>query len=108
MVSGAIADDEFRGVIRDTLGVEAGATLVQVQTKLRARLGCALEPEEIERLRAIYTEEGYAAGAATVVSGREAQAATLASLSHARPNMKELNGLVASIVPFFLHFHSVP
>ena len=106
MVSEATADDEFRGVIRDALASEPGATLTQVQTRLRARLGRPLEPEEVRRLQGIYTDEGYAAGAATVVSDREERAATLASLSHARPNLKELTGLAAGVVPFFLHFQS--
>ena len=106
MVSEAMADDEFRGVIRDTLASEPGATLTQVQTKLRARLGRPLEPEEVRRLQGIYTDEGYAVAAATVVSDREAHAATLASLSHARPSLKELTGLVAGVVPFFVHFQS--
>lgn len=106
MVSEAIADDDIRGVIRDTLGNEPGATLTQVQTRLRARLGRALEPEEAQRLSDVYADEGYAAGAATVMSDRQARAATLASLSHARPNAKELIGLVAGLVPFILHFQS--
>jgi len=106
MASTGTADDELRTVIRDTLGGDSGATLTQVQTRLRARLGRSLEPEEVQRLHDIYADEGYAAGAATVVSDREERATTSASLSHARPNAKELTGLVAGILPFFLHFQS--
>ena len=106
MASAETADDELRTVIRDTLGGDTGATLTQVQTRLRARLGRSLEPGELRRLHDIYADEGYAAGAATVVSDREERAATLASLPHARPNLKELTGLAAGILPFFLHFQS--
>jgi hypothetical protein len=106
MVSEATADDKLRAVIRDTLASEPGSTLTQVQTRLHARLGRPLEPEEIKRLHDIYADEGYAAGAASIVSDREERATTLASLSHTRPNLKELVGLAAGILPFFLKFQS--
>ncbi len=102
MTSEPIADDELRAVVVDTLKSEPGATLAQIQTRLRARIGRTLESEESQRLNEIYRDEGYAAAASTVVSDKAAHTATAASLSHARPNVGEITALIAAIVPFFV------
>ncbi len=106
MIAEPIPDGDLRSAITDALSAEPGATLTQVQNKLRVRIGRPLEPEEVQRLHDIYSEEGFAASAGSIVANREAKALSLASLSHARPHAKELIGLVAAILPFFVHFQS--
>jgi len=101
-----ITDDAIRAAIADSLKSDRGATFAQVQSRLRVHVGRAIEPAEVVRLEAIYRDEGYAASAAALVSEEVSRVNTQASLSHARPTVREILGLICGIAPFFIHLQT--
>jgi len=106
MAVDGLNDDEMRALVVDTMNNHPDASLDVIQNRLRARTGRQLESTEIARLQQIYSGEGFAAGASVAASSRAAQVATLESLSHSRPNAKELIGLFAGIAPMFIHLQA--
>src|SRR5689334_6069813 len=106
MASSIPADNDLRALVKDTLESQPEASFESVQNRLRAREGRVLETAEVERLHSIYFGEGFADSASTAASDRAARSASLASLAHARPNVKEITGLFAAIAPLFIHFQS--
>jgi len=105
MESQHLTDDDLRTLIGSTLATEPEATVDRVAARMRVRLGHPLTDEELQRLRAIYSD-GYAAGVARIGAEREAQARREASFSRSRPTALEITGLIAAMVPLFVHVQS--
>ena len=107
MISDRLADDDLRALVIDTLNTDPGAGLDRIMNRLRSRTGRPLENAEAQRLEEIYRGEGFAAGASSINAKETARLISLASLSHARPNANEITGLVAGVLPLFVHIQSV-
>src|SRR5438045_1139687 len=94
-----VPDTDLRALVIDTMQQDPEASFEQISTRLRARAGRVIPDIELQRLQTIYQGEGYAAQATTSRSGKAARVASLSTFKHYRPNVTEILGIAAGLVP---------